>query len=121
MLSETFDFVGETLLSHSQVVDNECQVLVDSVEVLELLTHLIRLLIELLNLDFSRPNISLQLLDLVIKYELELFKLLSFLLEIDNSLIFVLDGRISFLNFRPLTLNLRLEIAGVLEELVEFL
>lgn len=120
-MSKTFDFVRETLLSHSQVIDNKCQVLVDSIEVLQFLAHLVRLLVELLNFDFSRPNISLELLDLIIKYELELFKLLSFLLKVDNSLIFVLDGGISLTNFTLLTLNLLLEIVGILEELVEFL
>ena len=119
--SENFDFVGETLLSHSQVVDNECQVLVDSVEVLELLAHLVCLLVEFLNLDLSGTNISLQFLDLVVEYELELFKLLGLLLEIDDSLIFVLNGGISLRDFTLLTLNLLLEIVCVFEELIEFL
>ena len=85
--------------------------MIDPVKMSELLSHLVSLLIELLDVKFSWSNISLQLLNLVIEHKLELFKLLGFLLEVNNSVILVLDGSISFLELTNLTLDLLLEIS----------
>ena len=66
ILSQILDLVGQAFLSHSQIINNQSKVLVDSVEMLQLLSHFVSLFIELLDLKFSWSNISLQLLDLVI-------------------------------------------------------
>ena len=44
-LSQMSDLVCKSFLSHPQVVHNECQVLVHSVKVLKLLSHLVGLLV----------------------------------------------------------------------------
>jgi hypothetical protein len=67
--------------------------------VLELLTHFVGLLVQLLDLNFSGSNIALKFLDLVIEDELELFELLSLFLEVVNSLVLVTDGGLTLLNF----------------------
>jgi len=118
---EILDLVSETLLSHSEIVDDQGQVLVDSVEVSELLSHLVGLLIELLDVELPWPNISLQLLDLVVEHELELLKLLGLLLEVNDSVILVLDGSISFLELTNLTLDLLLEISCILVQVRDLL
>ena len=64
--------LGESLLSHAEIVDDEHQVLVYAVELLLLGSHLIGLLIKLLNLHIFRADVSLELLDLVVEHELEL-------------------------------------------------
>ena len=74
------NFISKALLTHAQVIDDEGKVLINTVEVLELLTHLVSLLIQLLDFNFTGSNVTLEFLDLIIKYELEFFKLLSFLL-----------------------------------------
>jgi len=38
-LSKVFNLGGKTLLSHSKIINNKCQILVDSVEMLKLLSH----------------------------------------------------------------------------------
>lgn len=57
---------------HSQILNNQTQVHKDSLEVSLLLLHLICLLLELVDSVASWPNITLQLLDLVIEHKLEL-------------------------------------------------
>lgn len=49
---------------------------------LELLTHFVGLLVQLLDLNFSGSNIALKFLDLVVEDELELLQLLSLLLQL---------------------------------------
>jgi hypothetical protein len=56
----------QSFLAHAQVVHNQHQVLVDSVEVFLLRAHLISLLVEILNLDLFRANVALELFDFVI-------------------------------------------------------
>jgi len=50
LLSQVLHFVGETLLSHSEIVNDQGEVLVHSVEVFQLLSHLVSLLVQFLNL-----------------------------------------------------------------------
>jgi len=73
LLSQVSHLVCQTLLSHSQVVDNESQILVYTVEMLKLLSHFVSLLIKLLDFDFAGSNVTFKFLDLVIEDELELF------------------------------------------------
>jgi len=72
--------------------------LIDTIEMLKLLSHLVSLLVEFLDFNFTGSNITLKFLDFVIEDELEFFKLLSLLFQIINSLILVADGSLSFLN-----------------------
>ena len=73
---------------------------------LQLSTHLIGLLIQLLYLNLTRPNVPLQFLYLVVQHELEFFKLLSFLLKVVDTLVFLCDCCFTFLDFLLLRLYL---------------
>jgi len=106
--------LSETFLPHAEIIDDQHKVLVDSVEVLLLRPHLISLLVQLLNLDLSWTNVSFELLDLVIKHEFEFFKLLNFLLEVQNSNLFLLKGHVSLSNLGLLQLDVLLELDLVL-------
>lgn len=113
-LTKVLNLVGETLLSHSEIIDNQSQILVNTIKVFELLSHLVCLFIEHLNFKLTWPNVSLKFLDLIVEHKLEFLKLLSFLLEINDSLIFVLNGCVTLLELTFLTLNLLLEITSAL-------
>ena len=54
--------------------------------------HLIDLFVQRGDIVFTRKDIALQLLDLIIKHELELFELLRLLFELNNAGILVFDG-----------------------------
>jgi len=114
VLSQVFDLGGQTLLSHSEIIHDKSKILIDSVEMLQLLPHDVGLLLELLNFNFSRADISLELLDFVIKNELELLKFLSLLFQVNNSLIFVLDSGLSLTELGLLRNDLLLEIVSAL-------
>ena len=81
----------EAFLTHPQIVDDEHQVLVDSIEVLLLRPHFVCLLVQFLDLNFLGANVSLQFFDLVIENELKLLKLLDLLLELLDLDVFLLD------------------------------
>jgi hypothetical protein len=110
VLTKLLHLISKTFLTHSQIVNNQSQVLVDSVEELEFLAHFVGLLVELLDLKLSWPNVSLQLLNLVVEHELELFKLLGLLSQIINSLVLVFDGSGSLLQLTLLRLNGLLQV-----------
>lgn len=57
-LSAVLNIVSKTFLSHSQIINDQSQVLINSIEMLELLSHLVCLLIKLLNLKFSWADIT---------------------------------------------------------------
>lgn len=57
--SKILDLISETFLPHSEIIDNQCQVLIDSIEMSELLSHLVSLLIQFLNIKLSWADISL--------------------------------------------------------------
>jgi len=114
VLSQVFDLGGQTLLSHSEIIHDKSKILIDSVEMLQLLPHDVGLLLELLNFNFSWADISLELLDFVIKNELELLKFLSLLFQVNNSLIFVLDSGLSLTELGLLRNDLLLEIVSAL-------
>lgn len=97
LLSKILDLIGETFLPHSEIIDDKSQVLVHPIEVFQLLSHLVGLLVKRLDLELSWTDVTLQLLDLVVENEFEFFKLLSLLLEINDTFVFVLDGLLSFL------------------------
>jgi len=111
-LSEILDLVSQTFLSHSQIIDDKGQVLIDTIEMLQLLSHLVGLLVQLLDLKFSWPDISFELLDFVIEHELELLQLLSLLLEVNDPPIFVFNRSASLFELTFLAFNLLFQIAG---------
>ena len=82
----------ETFVSHLEIVDDQVQVVANTLEMLNLNLHLVDLLVQRRNVVFSGQNISLELLDFVIKHEFELFKLLSFLLKLNNAIVFVVNS-----------------------------
>ena len=73
---------------------------------LELRSHLVSLLIQILYLDLSGPDISLELFDFIVKYEFELFKLLGLLLELEYAVVFLLDCLLALQDFLLLRLDL---------------
>lgn len=68
--------------------------------------HLIGLLVELLYLYLSRPDVSLKLLDLVIEHKLELLQLLGLFLKLENSLILIADCSLALTYFLSLSVYL---------------
>lgn len=54
--------------------------------------HLVRLLVQLLNLDFFGADVALKLLDLVVQNEFELLQLLNLLLQLANLDVLLLNG-----------------------------
>jgi hypothetical protein len=67
------------------------------------------LLIQLLDLDFTGSNVTLELLYLIIKHELELLKFLCLLLQIIYSLILVTNRGLTLLYLSLLRVNLLAE------------
>jgi len=63
------------------------------------LGHLVGLLLQLLDGLTTWPNVTLQLLDLVVEHELELLQLLGLLLQVVDALVLVLDRVLTLLQF----------------------
>ena len=121
VLSQLLNFICQAFLPHSKIIDNESQVLIDPIKMLQLLSHLVRLLVQFLDFELSRPYVPLHLLYLVIEYEFELLQFLSFLLQFIDSVIFILYGVISFFEFALLGINLLPQICGQLRQFSELL
>lgn len=85
-------FFLKTLVAHLEILNNEFQVCADGLEVLHFDLHLIDLFVQRGDIVFTGKDIALQLLDLIIKHELELFELLRLLFEFNNASILVFDG-----------------------------
>ena len=115
LLSEVLDLGGQTLLSHSEIINDKGQVLVHPIEVFQLLPHLVSLLVERLDLELSWTDVTLQLLALVVKNEFEFFKLLSLLFKINDTFVLVPDGLLSFLELIVLASFLLLELTDDLD------
>lgn len=69
--SEVFQLTLETLLTQNKIFNDEGEIFVDTAEVLHLLPHSAARLLELLDVNFSRPDITFKLLDLIIEDKLE--------------------------------------------------
>ena len=102
--------VLQALVLHLKVIDNKVKVVTDPRKVLHLYLHLVDLLVQAGNIVLTRQDISLQLLDLVVKDEFELLQLLCLLLQLDDAGILVLNGRSSGLKFGLLSLDLALQL-----------
>ena len=114
-------FVFETSLPHGQIIDDQAKVGIDSSEVNDFSFHLGNLFMQLLNLHFTRSDVSLQLLDFVIKHEFELLQLLRFLLEFNDAGVLVLNCGFTLAEFSLLRLNLSLEVSCRLYQLFKSL
>lgn len=78
-------------MTHLQIIDDQIQVVTNAHEVLYLNLHLVDHVMERGDVVLTRKDIALQFLDFVIENEFELLKLLSLLLQLDDSGIFVLN------------------------------
>ena len=78
--------------------------------------HSGHLLMQRGNVVLTRQNVTLKLLNLIVEHEFELFKLLSFLLELNDPGIFVLNSGPSGVKLCLLSLNL---VLGVIDGCVE--
>jgi len=85
-------FKNKALLSHSEILNNQTQVVVDALKVLFLLFHLVGLFFEFFDFFSSRSDVCSKLFDLVIKDELEFFELLGFLFKVVNSFVFITNS-----------------------------
>ena len=110
----------EATLTHAEVFDDESQVGVHPCEVHQLLLHLVDPLIQLLNLDFTRPNIPLQLLDLVVQHEFELLQLLDLLLQTGDFLLLIMEGFLASLQLHLIQLNRLLFLCNVVHNSRQF-
>ena len=102
--------VLETLVTHLQVIHDQVKIITDALEVFHFDLHLVHLLVEGGDVVLTRQDIALQLLDLVIEDEFELFELLGLLLEFDDAAILVFDRRSSRLELSFLSLDLVFEV-----------
>ena len=103
-------FFLKTLVAHLKILNDEFQVCADGLEVLHFDLHLIDLFVQRGNIVFTGKDITLQFLDLIIKHELELFKLLSLLFEFNNASVFVFNGGCTRSQFTFLVLDLVLKL-----------
>lgn len=109
LLAQVRHLVSQALLSHSEIINDQSQVLINTIKVLKLLSHLVGLLIKLLDFNLTGSNVTLELLDLVIEDELELLKLLCLLLQVIDALVLVADGGLTLLNLSLLRVDLLAE------------
>ena len=82
-------------------------------------SHFVNLFVKLLNLNFSRPDVSLEFFDFIVKYEFEFFKFLSSFAQLINFLFFISNGCLTLLQFTHLTLNLDLASISISDLIVE--
>ena len=98
-LHERFQFTFKAHLTKNKILDNELQVLVNSVEMLNFLLHLSSHLLKFSDFHFSGSNVSFEFFNFVIKHKLELFELLSLFLEFINTKFFISHGLFTILKF----------------------
>jgi hypothetical protein len=121
LFSQVSHLISQALLSHSKIINDQSKILVNTIKMLKLLSHLVCLFIELLDLNFTGSNVTLKFLNLVIEHELELLKLLCFLLQIVDSLILVTDGSFSLLDLTLLRVDLLAKRVSLLNKISELL
>ena len=74
-----------------------------------------------MDLNLTGSNVTFEFLNLVVKHELELFKLLSLLLQVVDSLILVLYGVLALLDFTSLRAYLLAERISLLDQICQLL
>lgn len=119
------DLAQVTMLSnqpthpHTQVFYDQTQVHEDSLEVSLLLLHLVGLILEIVDGFASGTNITLQLLNLIVKHKLELLQFLSLLLQVMDPFVLISDRGLSFGQFQSLALNVGLQLIESSDELIQ--
>jgi hypothetical protein len=73
-------FTDKPAHSHPEILNDQAEVFLNATEMSLLLLHLVRLLFQFVDCSTSWPDVSPELLNFVVKNELELLKLLCFLL-----------------------------------------
>lgn len=105
--------------SHTQVFYDQTQVHEDSLEVSLLLLHLVGLILEIVDGFASGTNITLQLLNLIVKHKLELLQFLGLLLQVMDPFVLISDRGLSFGQFQGLALNVSLQLIESSDELIQ--
>lgn len=104
--SQISDFICQSLLPHPEVIHNQGEVLVYAIEMLEFGPHLVRLLIQFLNFNFSRPNVSFEFLNFIVEHKFEFFELLRLLFKFQYTRVLLTYGLLALLDFILLSSNL---------------
>jgi len=108
-----FNQLLHVLLPITQVINCKAESTVGSIASLKIVVHQFSVYFELVDGGLSGCNIALQVLDLVVEHKLELFKLLSFLLESVN--VPLLNSNLEVLNcgFLLLLSDLALQVINL--------
>jgi len=85
-------FILQTLVSHLEIIDDQIEVVTDALEMFHFNLHLVDLFMERKDVVFSWLDVTLQLLNLVIKHELKLLEFLCLLFKLNDTSIFVFNG-----------------------------
>lgn len=109
LCSILLDKVLHMLLSCSELIDDVTKIGVDLVVMSQVLVHIVGLLLQSSDLHASWGNVSLQLLNFVIKDELELLELLGLLFKSIDLLLLVSDHVILLMNLETLLSNVLLK------------
>lgn len=96
--------------SHTQIFDNQGQVVEHTLEMGLLLLHFVSLVLQFFNRGSTGSNISLKLLDFVVEHKFEFFELLGLLLQIFDTLLLVPDGGFTLRQLESLRGNIGLEL-----------
>jgi hypothetical protein len=97
-------------MAHAEVVDNQVEFLLDSVVVLELSMHAIALLAQFFYLQLFGTEHVLQLVDLEMQHEFELFKLLDLLFQGHDLLLGLCQCSVSINDLLFLLFDTRLQL-----------
>jgi hypothetical protein len=104
-VSQLLDFISQTFLSHSQVINDKSQVLIYSIKEFKFNSHLVGAFVQVLNIDFFWANVSFEFFDLIIQHKLKLFQFLRWLSQVINSSVFVFDCGLHFFKFSFMGFN----------------
>lgn len=104
-----------------QLIHDRPQRVVEGIEFFESLIHTIGFVLHAADFVLARPNIPLQLLDLVIQHELELLEFLGALLEFIDLALLLADGLVTFVDLLLLLVDGLLEFLVLLLELLALL
>tara|TARA_B110000285_G_C15035473_1_gene569004 strand:+ start:429 stop:938 length:510 start_codon:yes stop_codon:yes gene_type:complete len=108
------DEFTHVFLSGSEIIDDITQVSVNLVVMFEVSVHIIGLFLQLGDFEASWSDISLELLDLVIEDELELFELLGLLFETIDFLLELSDGGVFIKDLNTLSFDLKFQFLSIL-------
>ena len=84
-------------------------------------SHITNLLLHLCNFFLTRPDVSLEFFNLIIKHELEFLQFLSLLLQIRYSFLLILNSFISFLELFNLSFFFFLKVVIRFQESLDFI